>query len=93
MTELLTRLTELAQLSEPAMLAFLFVFVRVGAAVSLLPAFGESTVPQRVKLAIALCFTLIVGPAIPPVNPQFTVLHLIGEAAVGLMLVLIATEN
>ncbi|MBL8561431.1 MAG: flagellar biosynthetic protein FliR [Gemmobacter sp.] len=86
MTDLLTRLTELAQLSEPAMLAFLFVFVRVAATVSLLPAFGESSVPARVKLAIALCFTMIVGPAIPPVDPKFTVLHLIGEAAIGLML-------
>lgn len=86
MTELLTRLTDLAQLSEPVMLAFLFVLIRVGAAVSLLPAFGVHSVPQRVKLAIAICFTLIVAPAIPPVDPRFSVLALIGEAAIGLML-------
>ncbi|WP_299672828.1 flagellar biosynthetic protein FliR [uncultured Roseobacter sp.] len=41
------------------------VFLRVAAIVSMLPAFGEQTVPARVKLIIALAFTLIVAPAIP----------------------------
>ena len=41
------------------------VFLRVGAMVSVLPAFGERTVPVRVKLGVALAFTLIVAPAVP----------------------------
>lgn len=39
-------------------------FLRVGAAMAVLPAFGERTVPQRVRLVIALCFTAVVFPAI-----------------------------
>jgi flagellar biosynthetic protein FliR len=49
------------------------VFARVSALVSLLPAFGDRLVPTRVKLGLALAFTLIVAPAIPvisaPSNP------------------------
>ena len=42
-----------------------FVFLRAGAMLSLLPAFGERSVPMRVKLGLALMFTLIVAPAAP----------------------------
>lgn len=41
------------------------VFVRVGAVMALLPAFGEQSVPQRVRIALALAFTLILAPAAP----------------------------
>ncbi|MCW8842514.1 MAG: flagellar biosynthetic protein FliR, partial [Rhodobacteraceae bacterium] len=44
------------------------VFLRLGALVALLPAFGEQSIPMRVKLAIALAFALIVAPAVPPVE-------------------------
>ncbi|WP_372573514.1 flagellar biosynthetic protein FliR [Ruegeria jejuensis] len=43
----------------------LMVFLRVGAAVSLFPGFGDRTLPARMKLAIALVFSLIVTPATP----------------------------
>src|ERR1700738_4731362 len=42
--------------------AFMLVFARVGAMVMLLPGFGESNIPVRVKLAIALLLTLIILP-------------------------------
>lgn len=42
------------------------IFLRVGALVSLLPAFGEQAVPVRVKLALALMFTIVVAPAVTP---------------------------
>lgn len=42
------------------------VFFRVGALVSLLPAFGEQSVPMRVRLCVALVFTMIITPAIAP---------------------------
>lgn len=41
------------------------VFLRVGATVSLLPGFGERSVPAKVKLILALAFTCIVAPAVP----------------------------
>lgn len=40
------------------------ILLRVGALVSLLPAFGERSVPTRIKLAIVLAFVLIVAPAV-----------------------------
>jgi flagellar biosynthetic protein FliR len=50
----------------PAASAFL-VFLRISAAMAVLPAFGEQSVPVRVKLALSLCFTVIVAPAVTPV--------------------------
>ncbi|WP_037228254.1 flagellar biosynthetic protein FliR [Roseobacter sp. GAI101] len=49
------------------------VFLRVGAFVSLMPAFGESVMPARVKLVLAFAFTLIVSPSIQ-VPPYATIL-------------------
>ncbi|WP_176248862.1 MULTISPECIES: flagellar biosynthetic protein FliR [unclassified Sulfitobacter] len=40
------------------------VFLRVGGFVSLLPAFGETVIPARVKIFIIFSFTLIVAPAV-----------------------------
>ena len=45
------------------------VFLRVAATVSLLPGFGEQSVPMRVKLMVALAFTLVVAPALPQTPP------------------------
>src|SRR3979409_2140992 len=42
--------------------AFMLVFARVGAMVMLLPGFGESNIPVRIKLAIALLLTLVILP-------------------------------
>ena len=49
------------------------VFLRVSAMVSLLPAFGERSIPTRVKFGIAAAFTLIVTPAVkaPAAEPDF----------------------
>jgi flagellar biosynthetic protein FliR len=41
---------------------FMLVFARVGAMVMLLPGLGESNIPVRIKLAIALMLTLIIVP-------------------------------
>lgn len=38
------------------------VFLRVGAAAAVMPAFGDRVVPVRVRLALALGFTVIVAP-------------------------------
>src|SRR5882757_7329166 len=42
--------------------AFVLAFARIGAMVMLLPGFGESNIPVRVKLGIALLLTLIILP-------------------------------
>lgn len=52
------------------------VFLRVAAITALLPAFGEQAVPTRIKLAIALAFTLIVAPAIPISLSDITVANI-----------------
>src|SRR5947208_15720872 len=42
--------------------AFMLVFARIGAMVMLLPGLGESNIPVRIKLAIALVLTLVILP-------------------------------
>ena len=64
------------------------IFLRVAAIVSVLPAFGERTVPVRVKLAIAIAFTLITASAAPDSQiPQggFQISRFVAaETAIGL---------
>lgn len=62
--DLIRLLGEYAKLTPDLIWAYALVFLRVGAAMALLPAFGEQTVPQRVRLALALAFTSVVGPAV-----------------------------
>ena len=66
--------------------AFL-VFLRVGAAMALLPAFGETVVPQRIRLMLGVAFTTIVLPAVAE-NPvaQVQLLQPAVEVAMGLIL-------
>lgn len=40
------------------------VFLRVGAMMATLPAFGDQTVPVRIRLVLALAFTMIVAPGV-----------------------------
>ena len=57
----------MAQILEAGAAGFLtgfIVFLRVGGAMAVLPAFGEQTVPARVRLIVALGFTVIVAPAV-----------------------------
>src|ERR1700720_1025947 len=42
--------------------AFMLVFARIAAMVMLLPGLGESNIPVRIKLAIALVLTLVILP-------------------------------
>ncbi|MFV2034532.1 MAG: flagellar biosynthetic protein FliR [Halocynthiibacter sp.] len=61
MTDLVNALTEFSQIS---LLTGFIVFLRVGALMAVLPVFGEQSVPQRVRLALAIGFTLVVAPAV-----------------------------
>lgn len=66
------------------------VFLRVAALVSVLPAFGERSVPARVRLAAAVLFAAAVAPAVAPAPDLTGIAAMIrlalGETAVGLAL-------
>jgi flagellar biosynthetic protein FliR len=83
-------LAQIAQLSDALLWQGFAVFLRVSALVSLLPGFGEQSVPARVKLGIALAFTMIIAPAVsaPALPPQFEAIIwiILTEIAAGLLL-------
>ena len=66
MTELFLQLARANGIGQEWFLTAVLVFLRVGAALSVMPAFGEQIVPRRVRLVLALAFTAIVGPAVAP---------------------------
>lgn len=87
MTDLIDELARLSGLGQDLIWAAALVFLRVGAAMALLPAFGEQTVPQRVRLALALAFSAIVFPAVTPTMPsEVSFSSVFTEIAAGLML-------
>lgn len=88
MTELTALADALTAQLGPLWWAAFLVFVRVGGVMALLPAFGEQSVPMRVRLVLALAFTAVVVPA---VADGFTATgaapaQLLAEAAAGLIL-------
>lgn len=64
MSPIVVQLTLLASEFEGEIWRFALVFLRIGAAVALLPALGEGLLPARVRLAMALLLCLIVTPAV-----------------------------
>lgn len=87
---MIQNLAELMNLTDALLWQGFAVFLRVSALVSLLPAFGEQSVPARVKLGIAVAFTLIIAPAVaaPTVPMQFDTIVWISltEVAAGVLL-------
>ena len=57
-------MAEALALLQTGLVAGIAVFLRVGAAMAVLPAFGERSVPVRIRLGLALAFTVIVAPAV-----------------------------
>lgn len=51
-------------LSQDAFMIGFMVFLRVGAMMAVLPAFGERSIPQRIRIVLALCFSIVVAPAV-----------------------------
>jgi flagellar biosynthetic protein FliR len=76
--------------------AFILIFCRLGSAMMALPGVGESSVPSRVRLSIALLTaglaTPILGPTLPPMPAQpFSLAFLVvTEIGFGLALGLLA---
>jgi flagellar biosynthesis protein FliR len=72
---------------------YLMSFARVGGIVMLLPGFGETAVPQRIRLSLALLLAFILHPITaslyPPglsLKPAAMVAMLAGEIATGLFI-------
>lgn len=88
-------ITDLTSYTAPGIATAFLVFVRVSGVMAVLPAFGERAVPARIRLILAIAFTLISFPAVP-VSTQvaapdslFFVRNVIGEAIAGLTIGLI----
>jgi flagellar biosynthetic protein FliR len=68
------------------------IFARLGAIVMLIPGFGETFVPVRVRLSLALLLALVlfpvVGAGVPPIPADVSgvALAVIKETAIGLMI-------
>lgn len=65
-------------------------FARIGTAVLLLPGFGDTQIPARIRIALGLVLTLALIPALPLPTPpeQLTGLALLigGEAMIGIFI-------
>jgi flagellar biosynthetic protein FliR len=92
MTDLIVALTDIAGLGQEAVWLGFLVLLRVGAAMALLPAFGEQAVPQRVRLVLALAFTAVVAPAVSPgladlpMGPTPILMEVLAGLAIGIAL-------
>jgi flagellar biosynthetic protein FliR len=89
MNGVIAELSSLLGLAEGIAWAAALAFIRIGAMVALMPGLGDPAVPQRIKLALVVAFTLVLTPLLAErigteATPSF--LAVAGEAAAGLML-------
>ncbi|MEP5621112.1 MAG: flagellar biosynthetic protein FliR, partial [Hyphomicrobiales bacterium] len=70
--------------------AFMLMFARLGTMIMIMPALGESSIPSRFRLTIALALTLVLYPVgsseYPPnliANPVQLAILLFSEIAIG----------
>lgn len=74
---------------------FMLIFVRLAAALALLPGFGGQRVPVRMQLLFALSISFlllpILGPLLPPLPTSVGVLVLLilGEALIGIFMAMV----
>ena len=59
-------LATLIGLSQQALEIGFYLFLRIAPIVGFMPGFGETVVPARIKLVVALCFTAIMVPVVSP---------------------------
>jgi flagellar biosynthetic protein FliR len=60
----------LDQILSGGLFAYLLVFARIGAAISVLPGFGEAYVSPRLRLVVALLISAVVTPALQAPLPE-----------------------
>ncbi|MFQ1700446.1 flagellar biosynthetic protein FliR [Loktanella agnita] len=63
---MIAALLPLLPLSQTALWTGCAVFIRLATLLAVLPAFGDQPVPMRIRLVLAVMFTLVVAPAIAP---------------------------
>jgi Flagellar biosynthesis pathway, component FliR len=79
----------LQELLPAEVFVYFLVFTRVGAALAVMPGFGETYVSPRIRLLIALTMTGVLGPILesslppPPAQPISLVLLVGGEMTIG----------
>jgi len=82
----------LAELLPTELFAFLLVFSRMGAMIMLLPALGETAIPQRLRLAMALAISFLVYSLVRsilppmPAQPFMLALLIISEILIGVLI-------
>lgn len=92
MNAVLAEILDEIQIWSPAALA---VFLRVGAIMAVMPGFGEQVIPQRIRLALTIAFSLIVLPIVEPDISPYVAEHgpisyyLIFEVVAGLVVGLV----
>lgn len=85
-------LASLFALAPDYLAKFFIVFLRVGSAIFVLPAFGEMMIPMRIRLFVALALTSVVFPAVFPqlddtdYSDTAYVFQAFGEVVTGLAL-------
>jgi flagellar biosynthetic protein FliR len=84
-------LSALLNVAPDILAQFFLVFLRVSSALFVLPVLGETMVPNRVRLAVAFAFSLVVYPAVLPMfdfgEPDRTYLASgFGEILTGLLI-------
>lgn len=82
--QFIATLTGLVAPVQEMMVQGFIIFLRVGAAMAMLPAFGEQSVPLRVRLALGLAFTAVVLPAVGPF--AWNTVFFLTEVVIGLAL-------
>jgi len=81
-------------LDSEQVLAFVFVFLRIGAMLVMIPVIGEGSVPVRVKGGLAILIALVVYPAVRSGAPDWTLQTdtlwiawaILGEILIGALL-------
>ena len=85
-------LSDILDFSETAMMTLFLVFVRVGGIMALMPGFGETFIPTRIRLAITVCISVITWPLLKTGlaeqawAPLTVVGFIVAEAASGLLI-------
>lgn len=89
---MLQALAQILAQTDTQLAGVILVFVRVAAAVALMPGFGEQAIPSRVRLMAAIAFTMVVWPMVepklPPIDPALPALAglILIEAGIGFLI-------
>lgn len=94
---MIATLASVSALSEAALWTFIAAFLRIGAAVAVLPVMGNMMIPMRIRLISALTLAAVIGFALPPgtlptapLSPAAILSEVVSGVFFGLLLRLLA---